>query len=180
VHDARADGGDGARVNGHVPDSFIATFPAAGTYYWQAVYTGDANNNPAVSACGSEVLTVTPLAPTSISTSLFRTSISAGGTDYDSATLSGGTPDAGGYVMYTVYSDSGCTVAVQDAGTVLVFNGHVPLVRRDVPGCRHLLLAGVVHGRREQRGRRERARKCSPSSRRTVSPEGDPDLLRAG
>jgi hypothetical protein len=45
--------------NGHVPDSFIATFPTAGTYYWQASYSGDANNNPALSTCNSEPLTVT-------------------------------------------------------------------------------------------------------------------------
>jgi hypothetical protein len=112
--------------NGHVPDSFIATFPTAGTYYWQAAYTGDAYNAPAVSPCGSEVLTVTPLATPTISTSLFRSSIPAGENDYDSAALSGATPDAGGYVTYSVYSDSTCSTLVKTAGTVLVYNGHVP------------------------------------------------------
>jgi hypothetical protein len=112
--------------NGHVPDSFVTTFPNAGTYYWQASYTGDANNLGSVSACGSEVLTVNPLATPTITTSLFRSSISAGSTDYDSASLSGATPDAGGHVTYSVYSDSSCTALVQTAGTVLVFNGHVP------------------------------------------------------
>ena len=33
-----------------------------GTYYWQASYSGDANNVPNVSACGAEVLTVIPAA----------------------------------------------------------------------------------------------------------------------
>jgi hypothetical protein len=112
--------------NGQVPDSFIATFPNPGTYYWQAAYTGDSNNLPSASPCGSEVLTVTALATPTISTSLFRSSIAAGGTDYDSATLAGATADAGGSVTYSVYSDSSCTALVQTARTVLVFNGHVP------------------------------------------------------
>jgi hypothetical protein len=112
--------------NGQVPDSFIATFPAAGTYYWQAAYTGDAYNDPAVSPCGSEVLTVTALATPTISTSLFRTTITAGQTDFDSATLTGATANAGGSVTYSVYSDSSCTTLVQTAGTWLVFNGHAP------------------------------------------------------
>lgn len=31
-----------------------------GTYYWEAAYSGDVANDPSKSACGSEVLTVTP------------------------------------------------------------------------------------------------------------------------
>jgi hypothetical protein len=42
-----------------VPDSNAITFNSAGTFYWQAVYSGDTNNNGATSACTSEVLTVT-------------------------------------------------------------------------------------------------------------------------
>ncbi|MHC1772824.1 MAG: sortase [Flexilinea sp.] len=44
--------------NGDVPDSSSVTFDAAGTYYWQAVYSGDDNNNGAISVCTSEILTV--------------------------------------------------------------------------------------------------------------------------
>ena len=36
-----------------------STFPIAGTFYWQAAYSGDINNAPATSACTDEVLTVT-------------------------------------------------------------------------------------------------------------------------
>src|SRR5205823_4289984 len=32
-------------ANGTIPDSANVTFNAAGTYYWQAVYGGDVNNN---------------------------------------------------------------------------------------------------------------------------------------
>jgi hypothetical protein len=35
---------------------------APGTYYWSDDYSGDATNQPGTSACGSEVLTVTPAA----------------------------------------------------------------------------------------------------------------------
>lgn len=35
---------------------------AAGTYYWKASYSGDALNDPSASACGPELLTVTPAA----------------------------------------------------------------------------------------------------------------------
>ena len=36
---------------GAVPNSATVTFNTAGTYYWQAVYSGDANNNGATSPC---------------------------------------------------------------------------------------------------------------------------------
>src|SRR3974390_3837916 len=36
---------------GSVPNSSTVTFTSAGTYYWQAVYSGDANNNGASSPC---------------------------------------------------------------------------------------------------------------------------------
>jgi hypothetical protein len=38
----------------------VTTALAPGKYYWQAVYSGNATNDPAASTCGSEVLTVTP------------------------------------------------------------------------------------------------------------------------
>ena len=44
-------------VNG-VGGRSAAVKPAPGTYYWRAVYSGDAVNGPSASACGSEVLIV--------------------------------------------------------------------------------------------------------------------------
>jgi hypothetical protein len=38
----------------------VSTALAPGTYYWQASYSGDAHDVASSSACGSEVLTVTP------------------------------------------------------------------------------------------------------------------------
>ncbi len=50
--------GSGNVVNGIVGNSNSIQFNTPGTYYWQAVYGGDSQNNIATSTCGSEVLTV--------------------------------------------------------------------------------------------------------------------------
>jgi hypothetical protein len=111
-------------TNGSVPDSGPLTFSAAGTYYWQASYTGDSNNEPATSDCTSEVLTVAKNSPL-ISTTLSSTSASIGSPVHDSASLSGKTSNAGGTVTYTVYSDQACSQNARDAGTKPVTNGVV-------------------------------------------------------
>jgi hypothetical protein len=45
-------------TDGDVPDSNSVTFNQAGTYYWQAAYSGDGKNEAAKSECGSEVLVI--------------------------------------------------------------------------------------------------------------------------
>jgi uncharacterized repeat protein (TIGR01451 family) len=55
-----ADGGTVAVSNGLVPDSNDVTFDTPGTYYWQASYSGDANNLAAVSTCTDETLVISP------------------------------------------------------------------------------------------------------------------------
>jgi hypothetical protein len=45
---------------GTLPTSSPVTLTTPGTYYWQASYSGDANNAPSTSTCGTEVETVTP------------------------------------------------------------------------------------------------------------------------
>ncbi|MFD7153254.1 hypothetical protein ACFV9C_01560 [Kribbella sp. NPDC059898] len=112
-------------TNGGVPDSNAITFNSTGDFYWQAVYSGDANNDSATSACTSEHLVVTKKSP-SIATTLSDTTVTVGGTVHDSATLSGATANAGGTVTYTVYTDTACSAGAQDAGTVTVANGGVP------------------------------------------------------
>ncbi len=42
------------------PSAAVTTALAQGTYYWEAAYSGDAQNMASASACGSEVLTVVP------------------------------------------------------------------------------------------------------------------------
>jgi hypothetical protein len=119
---------------GTVPASDPVTFDTAGTYYWQASYSGDDNNLSSTSTCGAEVETVTP-ADTGTATSLsgggqsgLSISVPAGTAVTDTATLSG--TDAGaatGTVTYDVYSDSGCTTMVS-TGTPLTITtpGTVP------------------------------------------------------
>jgi uncharacterized repeat protein (TIGR01451 family) len=46
-------------VDASVPDSNPITFDTAGTYYWQATYSGDANNTGTQSACTDEQLDIT-------------------------------------------------------------------------------------------------------------------------
>jgi hypothetical protein len=45
-------------TNGIVPDSNAVTFNTAGTFYWQAVYSGDSQNSSSKSVCGSEQVVV--------------------------------------------------------------------------------------------------------------------------
>jgi hypothetical protein len=112
-------------TNGVVPNSNPITFNSAGTFFWQAVYSGDANNNTATSACTSEQVVIRPN-PT-IATSLSESAGKLGDVVTDSATLGGGiTATAGGTVTYTVYTNSGCSLNAQPAGTVTVTNGVVP------------------------------------------------------
>ncbi|HKZ44623.1 MAG TPA: ice-binding family protein [Anaerolineales bacterium] len=107
---------------GVLPDSPPLPFNTAGTFYWQAEYSGDANNNSAKSACISEALLVNDVAnvtPT-LATNLSSTSVAVGSSVYDTATLTGAAASAGGTVTYTYYTDSACTLNAVDAGTKTV------------------------------------------------------------
>ena len=66
-----ADAGIKPVVDGIVGPSDAVVFPNAGTFYWQATYSGDANNAPATSTCTDEVLTVTT--PTCTRSKLVKT-----------------------------------------------------------------------------------------------------------
>jgi hypothetical protein len=52
-------GGTGTVTGGKVPSSSSVTLSTAGTYYWTASYSGDANNAASASGCGSEKVIVT-------------------------------------------------------------------------------------------------------------------------
>ncbi len=119
------DAGTVTLVDGMVPNSNPITFNMAGTWYWQAVYSGDNYFNSETSTCMDEPLTIAPNGP-SIATLLSESSGVVGDSVNDSATLSGATKNAGGTVKYTVYTDSECTIGAQDAGTVAVASGLVP------------------------------------------------------
>jgi hypothetical protein len=98
-------------VNGVVPDSNAITFNSAGDFYWQAVYSGDGNNNPATSVCTSEHLVVTKAQP-AISTAQNLL-------PNDDATISSGnTP--GGTITFNLFSPSDATCAGTPAYTQTV------------------------------------------------------------
>ena len=91
------------------PNSNPVTFPTAGTFFWQAVYSGDPNNLGATSVCTTEALVVSPNAP-SIATLLVPLGPVAIGTPvFDTTVLTGATATAGGTVAYTAYTNDTCT-----------------------------------------------------------------------
>ena len=105
-------------ANGAVPQSNILTFNTAGTFYWQATFSGDSNNAGASSSCTSEVVNVAKASPT-LGTTLNANPITVGGSDFDTAALSGfASGGTGGTVTYTAYTNSTCTAGAQTGGTV--------------------------------------------------------------
>jgi hypothetical protein len=95
-----------------VPDSDPITFNSAGDFYWQAVYSGDANNDAATSACTSEHLVVIKnKSAISTAPNLIPN---------DDATLSGLTGNAGGTVIFNLFSPSDATCSGAAAYTETV------------------------------------------------------------
>jgi len=116
------DAGTADVSGGDVGNSNGIQFNNAGDFYWQAVYSGDANNNGATSPCQSEILTVGKKSP-SISTTLSATTGAVGASVHDSSALTGATANAGGTVTYTVYTNDSCTDGAIAAGAKTVTNG---------------------------------------------------------
>lgn len=105
------DAGTKAVTNGVVADSDALAFTSAGTYYWKAVYTGDAGNFGAMSACTDEVLTVAPRSPAATTAQHLKPN--------DSFALTGGY-NASGDVTFALYSPSDTTCAGTPAYTQTV------------------------------------------------------------
>ena len=97
--------GTKAVVNGVPGDSDPFTINLAGTYYWQADYSGDAKNNSASSACNLEIVTVAANIPT-ITTSANET-VTIGATIHDTAVLSGGFNPTGS-ITISVWGNETC------------------------------------------------------------------------
>ena len=123
-------------TNGTVPPSAAQAFPAAGTFYWAAFYSGDASNQATASSCATEPLVVTA-APSQVTTQLSAAGGESpvGGPASDSATLTGVTGTAGGTVEYRFYDSlSACQTAAAaspPAGGTLVST--VPVTDGTVP-----------------------------------------------
>jgi hypothetical protein len=99
-------------TNGVVPDSNAITFNNAGTFYWQAVYSGDADNNGATSACTSEIVVVNQNTTGIVTAQNLLPN--------DDATLSGATAGAGGSITFNLFSPSDATCAGTPALTQTV------------------------------------------------------------
>jgi uncharacterized repeat protein (TIGR01451 family) len=104
-------------------------FPTQGVYNWQARYTGDANNDPASSPCGSETLNVGGKF-TNVTTGMFATGggviadnagVLVGTSVYDTATVTGANPDAGGTITFNLYKNANCS------GTPFYTSGALPI-----------------------------------------------------
>jgi hypothetical protein len=106
------DAGTKTVTNSVVPDSDPITFNSAGDFYWQAVYSGDADNDAATSACTSEHLVVIKnKSAISTAPNLIPN---------DDATLSGLTGNAGGTVIFNLFSPSDATCSGAAAYTETV------------------------------------------------------------
>ena len=88
-------------TNGVVPDSDPITFTTTGDFYWQASYSGDANNKPATSECTSEHLVVTPKQPAMTTAQNVIPN--------DVATITNATASAGGSITFSLYSPAAPT-----------------------------------------------------------------------
>jgi len=108
--------------NGIIPNSGAQTFNRAGSYSWNAVYSGDANNNANTSPC--EPLTVQKASPT-VGTSLSSSSFVVGTTATDSATISGGF-NSGGTVTYSIFTNNACNAPGTFVSIVTVVSNSVP------------------------------------------------------
>jgi hypothetical protein len=95
------DAGTKTVTNGAVPDSDPITFNSAGDFFWQAVYSGDANNNGATSACTSEHLVVGKNHPAMATAQNLIPN--------DDATISGATANAGGTITFDLFAPSDAT-----------------------------------------------------------------------
>jgi hypothetical protein len=112
-----------AVTNGVVPNSASQNFSSPGLRSWNAVYSGDANNNGATSPCKPLNIRGIP----TVTTSLLAADIGKGSSVFDSSRLTGATSTAGGSVQYEYFSGSTCTGTATPVGSpVTVTNGVVP------------------------------------------------------
>src|SRR5439155_1563346 len=94
--------------NGEYATPHGASPTQAGTYYWVATYSGEANNDDAVSGCADEPVKIGPASP-SIETVQDPASGTVGATIKDTAKLSGlFGAHAGGTVSFKLFDNKTC------------------------------------------------------------------------
>jgi hypothetical protein len=99
-------------TNGVVPDSNPITFNLAGDFFWQAVYSGDGNNEGATSVCTSEHLVVTKFHPAMTTAPNLIPN--------DDATITDATASATGTITFDLFSPTDATCGGMPAFTQTV------------------------------------------------------------
>ena len=102
------DAGTKTVANHLVPHSNAYTVNAAGTYYWQAEYSGDPSNKKAKSTCDKETVTVPKNTPTVVTHATGPDIV--GGSISDTATLAGGYEPTGS-ITFNLYGPNDATCA---------------------------------------------------------------------
>ena len=103
-------------VSNHVaPDSDSYTFNSAGTFYWQATYSGDGNDaRPGLQRVPSGRAGGQPEQSVGVDDAVGSRPDQHRYLVHDSATISGATSGAGGTITYKIYSDNTCATEVAD------------------------------------------------------------------
>ncbi len=105
---------------GVVHDSIAVEFTTAGSYSWEATYSGDASNAAATSPCEPLIVQATP----TVSTVLTPDIVAVGSPTTDTATVSGLTNGATGSVTYYYSNSDSCPdTGAASAGTFGVSAG---------------------------------------------------------
>jgi hypothetical protein len=115
------DAGTKTVTAGVVPDSNSLQFNTVGTFYWQAVYSGDAKNEGATSVCTTETLVVNKAQPGIVTQASGPVTI--GTAIHDTATLSGGVSPTGS-ITFKAYSDLNCSTEVFSSTVPVNGNGN--------------------------------------------------------
>ena len=124
---------------GHViPNSDPYTFNTAGTFYWQAEYSGDNNNIKATSTCDLETVTVPQNKPTVVTQA--SASVQAGSDIWDTATLAGGFNPTG-TITFNLYGpgDTTCATSIAMSTATVTANGNYDSAKFTT------VLAGTYH-----------------------------------
>ena len=109
----------------------------AGTWHWEASYSGDAANRPAASEAGSEPVAISPgehqRVQPSIATTPNPTNTTVGARLKDTATLSDG-DDPSGSIVFTLYNPSGVAVHTEEVtvagnGVYSTPTGHIAAIQ---------------------------------------------------
>lgn len=114
--------------NGTYNTSSGFTSNAVGTWHWKASYSGDSNNNSVTSVCADEPVTIGKLNSSTVTeihnaSEQVVTSVDAGTTVHDKATVSGSGPTPTGNVNFTFYSNHTCSGDGSGAGTIALVSG---------------------------------------------------------